>query len=127
VRTLRSVLAVTAVGALGVLTCADAGAEGGRGTGRDARRDGADPVTHEIVMRSVSFGPREVTVAVGDTVVWRNADIVRHNAVRRELFDTGELQPGEKYAWVPADTGTYRYQCTIHQRMRGRLNVKLAK
>lgn len=74
-------------------------------------------------MRSVSFGPRELTVGVGDTVVWHNVDIVRHNAVRPEVFDTGELQPGTKYSWVPSDTGTYRYQCTIHQRMRGRLTV----
>lgn len=121
-RPLRAVLAMTAVGALGVLTCADASADA-RGEGRDA----ADPATREIVMRSVSFGPREVTVTVGDTVVWRNADIVRHNAVRREVFDTGELQPGERYAWVPSDTGTYRYQCTIHERMRGRLNVRRPK
>lgn len=83
-----------------------------------------EPVSHEITMRSSSFGPRDLTLLVGDTVVWHNVDIVRHNAVRRELFDTGELKPGEKYRWVPADTGSYRYQCTIHQRMRGRLTVK---
>lgn len=124
-KALRTVLAMTAVGALGVLTCADAGADARAAAAPG--RDGGDPVTREIVMRSVSFGPREVTVTVGDTVVWRNADIVRHNAVRREVFDTGELQPGERYAWVPTDTGTYRYQCTIHERMRGRLSVRHAK
>jgi plastocyanin len=113
----RHALALAAIGALGALTCADAGAT------RDVVRAGDGAMSHEVRMRSASFGPRELSVQVGDTVVWHNVDIVKHNAVRRELFDTGELAPGEKYAWVPSDTGTYRYQCTIHQRMRGRLTV----
>lgn len=117
-RLARVVLGWTAVGAIGVLTCADAGAA------HESDRTAHDgPATHEIRMRSASFGPRELSVAIGDTVVWHNVDIVRHNAVRRDVFDTGELEPGAKYAWVPSDTGTYRYQCTIHQRMRGRLTV----
>lgn len=120
-RTARVLFGMTAVGVLGVLTCADAGAA--HDADRLSHDHAAGPTTHEVRMRSVSFGPRELSVAVGDTVVWHNVDIVRHNAVRREVFDTGELAPGEKYSWVPSDTGTYRYQCTIHQRMRGRLTV----
>lgn len=79
---------------------------------------------HEIRMRGNSFAPRNRDVALGDTVTWVNADIVRHNAVGRELFDTGDLRGGEEYSWVPADTGTFRYQCTIHERMRGTIRVK---
>jgi plastocyanin len=81
------------------------------------------PRRREIRMRGNSFAPREVRVAVGDTVVWVNGDIVRHNAVRRDLFDSGELRSGERFAWVPVDTGTVRYQCTIHSRMRGTIQV----
>lgn len=117
----RLILGVAAVGAIGVLTCAAPGAA----SARTGRSDGG-PVAHEIRMSGASFGPRELSVAVGDTVVWHNVDIVRHNAVRRDVFDTGELGPDERYAWVPSDTGTYRYQCTIHQRMRGRLTVTKA-
>jgi plastocyanin len=78
---------------------------------------------HEVMMRGNSFTPRELTISVGDTVVWKNGDIVRHNAVRAELFDTQELRGGESYSWVAADTGRYSYRCTIHQRMRGSLTV----
>lgn len=78
---------------------------------------------HEIQMRGNSFTPRAITITVGDTVVWRNADIVRHNAVRPETFDSGDLRGGETFRWVAADTGEVRYRCTIHQRMRGTLNV----
>lgn len=78
---------------------------------------------HEIQMRGNSYSPRRLQVAVGDTVVWVNGDIVRHDAVREGLFDTGELKGGERFSWVPADTGTIRYECTIHERMRGMLTV----
>jgi plastocyanin len=83
----------------------------------------APSVRHEVQMRAVSFAPRELTIHLGDTVLFKNADIVRHNAVRREVFDTGELKAGESYSWIPADTGSYRYQCTIHTRMRGEVKV----
>ncbi|MFN0100184.1 MAG: copper-binding protein [Gemmatimonadaceae bacterium] len=82
-----------------------------------------EPRTHDVTMRAVSFTPKELVVAVGDTVQWVNADIVRHNAVRPGLFDTGELRPGDKYGWVPSDTGEVSYQCTIHQRMRAKVTV----
>lgn len=74
-------------------------------------------------MRGNSFSPRELRIALGDTVVWVNGDIVRHNAVRAELFNSGDLRSGERFAWVPADTGVVRYQCTIHSMMRGEIRV----
>jgi len=98
--------------ALGALSCARA----------DAAVAG-EPRTHEVTMRAVSFTPKELVVAVGDTVQWVNADIVRHNAVRPGLFDTGELRPGAKHAWIPSDTGEVMYRCTIHQRMRAKVTV----
>ncbi len=81
---------------------------------------------HEILMRGNSFSPRALTIALGDTVIWRNADIVKHNALRAETFDTGELRAGQTFTWVPSDTGEYRYRCTIHQRMRGSITVTTA-
>ena len=91
-------------------------------TARGRPRAGA--VRHEVQMRAISFTPAELAVAVGDTVEWRNADIVRHNAVRLDLFETGDLRPGERGSWVPADTGTFSYRCTIHARMRGKIVVR---
>lgn len=89
----------------------------------------ADPSTRraEIAMRGNSFRPRRVVVSLGDTVVWVNRDIVRHDAVKPGLFDSGELRGGEQFTWVPADTGLVEYRCTIHQRMRGQIRVQDTK
>lgn len=111
-RTLARGLVVATLG-LGCLAAADYA----RAEGRGARK-------LEIRMRGNSFAPRSVTASVGDTIEWVNTDIVRHNAVRDDLFDSGDLRRGERFAWVPEDTGTFRYQCTIHSRMRGTLRVK---
>ena len=81
----------------------------------------------EIAMRGNSFRPRRAEILVGDTVVWVNRDIVRHDAVKPGLFDSGELRGGESFAWVAADTGLIEYRCTIHQRMRGEIMVRPAK
>ena len=78
-------------------------------------------------MRGNSFMPRELRVTLGDTVVWVNGDIVRHNAVRADLFESGDLRSGERFSWVPTDTGLVRYQCTIHSRMRGEIRVGEAR
>lgn len=85
------------------------------------------PRRTEIAMRGNSFRPRRVEVTLGDTIIWVNRDIVRHDAVKDGLFDTGELRGGERFAWVPVDTGVIEYRCTIHQRMRGEIRVREAK
>lgn len=97
------------------------------GAGRTWLHGDRTAMRREIRMRGNSFAPRDVRVAVGDTVVWVNGDIVRHNAVRPNLFDSGELKAGERFAWIPEDTGTVQYRCTIHSRMRGTIVVRKAR
>ena len=122
VRSERSVLSGRSarVGAIVVMCVAALGAAVGAVRGRPR----AVAVRHEVQMRAISFTPAELVVAVGDTVEWLNVDIVRHNAVRLDQFETGDLRPGERGSWVPADTGTFSYRCTIHARMRGKVVVR---
>lgn len=79
---------------------------------------------HEILMKAVMFAPRSLTVQLGDTVVWRNADIVRHNTDGGERFASGDLRSGESFSWVPSDSGVTQYRCTIHRGMRGEIRVR---
>jgi plastocyanin len=105
------------VGLLTALAC-------GLGLGAGRIASGRRPQHHEVQMRNVTFAPSELEVAVGDTVEWKNVDIVRHDAFRPGAFETGELKPGERFIWVPSDTGSYNYRCSIHARMRGKIVVK---
>ncbi len=83
------------------------------------------PVRHEIAMTPESYRPGELTVQLGDTIVWHNTDIVAHSATSRSgAFNSGRMKAGEQYRWVPKEPGRYPYICTKHKLMRGTITVK---
>ena len=67
------------------------------------------------------------TVAVGDTVVWINRDIVPHTATAADgSWDSGEIKPGESWEMVvPADLAL-DYYCVFHPAMVASLKLDAA-
>jgi plastocyanin len=66
----------------------------------------------EVVVIGASLEPAQLKVAPGTTVTWRNADDERHRMRSRtgpERFDSGNLEPGETFAFTFATPGTYPY------------------
>jgi len=65
-------------------------------------------------------------VAVGDTVVWINRDIVPHTATGhgRSRWDTGQLTQGQEGRYVARRAGETSYACTLHPTMHGKLIVR---
>lgn len=84
----------------------------------------AEPAHHVVTMQRVSFSPEVITVHVGDTVEWRNDDIVAHTATSKEAgFDVNVL-PGKSGQVVLKRAGEFAYSCRYHPNMRGRVVVK---
>jgi len=80
---------------------------------------------HRIEMKAMGFAPAEPTVAVGDTVVWVNHDIVPHTATADAgQFDSGTVNPGAEWSLVVRDAGRIPYTCRFHPTMKGVLVVK---
>jgi plastocyanin len=78
----------------------------------------------QVAMRDVAFAPAQVTVHVGDTVVWDNADIVAHTATSNEGgFDVSVLPEGKASA-VMTQPGTFNYICRYHPNIKGQIGVK---
>jgi copper-containing nitrite reductase len=90
------------------------------------------PVAQGTVgMTDMGFVPTAITVNVGTQVVWKNSSQVIHNVVddaskalsRIDVklpsgarpFDSGLLQPGQSFARVFTEPGTYSYVCTLHE------------
>jgi len=82
------------------------------------------------------FVPAEVTVNVGDTVVWTNSDSATHTvtsgivddpATWGELFDSGlgagKGIPGSKFMHTFDEVGEYPYLCQLHPWMEGKVIV----
>jgi plastocyanin len=73
-----------------------------------------------------SFSPEPATVRVGQTVAWRNADSITHNATQdANRFATSNLGAGTTSPPIAMTTpGTFTYHCTIHPGMVGTLTVQ---
>lgn len=84
---------------------------------------------HHVEVQGMKFVPAELTVRVGDTVEWRNQDLVPHNVVAGgggpgAAFASAPLQAGATFRWVARAKGAFPYVCTLHPGMSGTLTVR---
>jgi len=75
-------------------------------------------------MGDLFFSPSSVTIAVGDTVTWRNTGQAPHNAAADDgSFKTRDLNNGQSASETFDQAGTFSYICTIHPQMKGTVRV----
>ena len=112
--------------ALGLIAATERTSHAGAGRPSSENR-AATVVTVEI--RELKFQPATVTVHEGETVEWKNDDIVPHTATadgngEKPIFDSGNIQTGAAWRHVAPQKGTYSYSCTLHPNMHGKLIVE---
>ena len=72
------------------------------------------PKTIDVAVRNNLYEPREVTVEVGDSVVW-TVEQGRHTMTADEKsFDSPLLTAGGEFTFVFTQPGTIVYYCEIH-------------
>lgn len=82
---------------------------------------------HAIEIVDFAFSPPSLTISIGDTVTWTNADSVVHTATSTSgAFDSGDLAQGASYSLTFTAAGTYDYLCTPHPSMTGTIVVEAA-
>jgi plastocyanin len=78
------------------------------------------------------FVPEEVTINVGDTVIWKNSDTATHTVTSGtveapdrwgEVFDSGLGKPGSEFRHTFDTPGEYPYLCQLHSWMKGKVTV----
>ena len=74
--------------------------------------------------------PYEITVSVGDTVIWDNIDTAAHTVTSGNisdghdgLFDSGLFMSGSTFEYTFTETGTFEYFCMVHPWMTGQVVV----
>jgi plastocyanin len=96
---------------------------------RAAPADGPGGGAHAAASASVTMGdfffsPSSVTVAVGESVTWRNTGEAPHNATADDgSFRTPDLNQGQSASHTFDSAGTFSYICTIHPNMKGTVRV----
>ena len=127
-----SVLAVVviAVGIVGSVVWArkDATSAADPSTAADAASPGAStavPGGQAISIKDFSFNPASVSIKVGDSVTWSNADGAAHSIQSgNDAFDSPDkIAPATSFSFTFATAGTFTYICGIHPYMKGTVVV----
>jgi plastocyanin len=78
-----------------------------------------------ILIKNFAFGPMNVTVAPGTTVVWKNLDGEPHTVASADgLFRSQALDQNDSFRFTFDKSGTFHYICSIHPNMRAMITVK---
>ena len=82
----------------------------------------ASATTIEVTIEKLEFRPAVVTARPGDTIVWRNKDVMDHTATSKGSFDV-VIPAGKSGSTVIKGDGVAEYYCRYHPNMKGRLDV----
>jgi plastocyanin len=98
-------------------------------TGRPASSESAPAKVVTVEIRGFKFEPATVTIQAGETLEWKNDDIVAHTATaeegaQRPAFDSGTIRTGAAWRYIAQKKGTYNYTCTLHPNMKGEVIVR---
>ena len=84
-------------------------------------------IEHDVEIGDSVFSPASLTIAVGDTVTWRNADDRPHTVTSSDgTFDSGNLDEGQGFSFTFTEPGTYAYLCEYHPEMQATIVVEAA-
>lgn len=74
---------------------------------------------HTIMQAGKKFSEDAVTVAIGDTVVFRNDDSVKHNIIIAKMrFNSGMQEPGVDAELTVEKAGKFKVRCGLHPKMK---------
>jgi plastocyanin len=108
---------------------------GGGGGGGGAKAEQA------VALKLLAFAPKDLTVASGTTVTWRNDEAIGHTVTSGAvtgvdattglrsgqtpdgLFDKPLAAKGDTFSHTFDQPGTYSYYCAIHLGMNARVVV----
>lgn len=83
--------------------------------------------TTNVSITSTGFIPEDVTIEVGDTVIWSNEDTIDHEAMDDLVeWETGLIAPGGAGSVIFDTAGTYTYSDTVDVSLVGTVTVQAA-
>ncbi|MFB5627778.1 MAG: hypothetical protein ACE5R5_06240, partial [Nitrosarchaeum sp.] len=75
--------------------------------------------------------PKKVIMSLGGKIIFTNSDVVEHTFTATTtvegtagVFDSGTVNVGGSYEWIPTDVGEFPYHCVIHPWMEGIIVVE---
>ena len=79
----------------------------------------------EVSVQFSAYGPSQLDVLPGETVLWTNVSQRTHTVTSDTgLFDSGHVLTGGRFEFRFNQAGAYRYHCTIHTSIVGEIDVR---
>lgn len=113
----RKALPVLALVAIAALMVALPGAPAGA----------AGPVAAKkahVSIKNFLYKPKTLKVKKGTRVAFTNKDGAKHTATKKGVFNTGKIKHGKTVTIKFKKKGTFKYVCTLHPFMHGKIVVK---
>jgi plastocyanin len=77
-----------------------------------------------VSIADFAFAQPDVSVPVGSTITWTNADSVQHTTSSLDgSWDSGALSTNDSFAYTFNQEGDFAYQCAFHPNMQGTIHV----
>jgi plastocyanin len=88
--------------------------------------DAGSAAKKEVTIERFAYDPSPLRVDAGAKIVFDNEDgSITHTATAKNgSFDTGDIKVGTTKSIVLRKPGVYKYYCTIHPFMHGKIIVK---
>ena len=81
--------------------------------------------TVTVSIKGFKFSPADITINIGDTIVWTNDDSAPHTVESSDgTLKSDELTNGDTYSHTFAKAGKVSYMCGIHPSMKGSVTVQ---
>ncbi len=78
------------------------------------------PQRHVVQIQDFAFLPPEITVALGDTVVWVNKDFVPHFvSIASGKWQSDIVEEDQTWELIVNESGSFHYVCIFHPEMSG--------
>ncbi len=113
----RSAPAIASVGVVALLAAGQA-----NGGGNQPAAGRSEPHA-KVRISNFKFKPFKLTVARSAEVTFVNRDSAAHEPSKKGSFDTGLIAPGKSESVRFSRPGTYRYVCSNHPFMHGKIVV----
>jgi amicyanin len=82
------------------------------------------PAPAKVHIANFTFGPKALTVKVGQTVTWTNDDDIPHTVVATDKsFRSKVLDTGQSFSFTFTHAGAFAYFCSLHPMMTGKIVV----
>ena len=89
---------------------------------KDVRVEIVEPDPND--QNSWGYKPKAVDIEVGTTVTWVNNGAQTHTVTDDDgAFDSGDMEPGDKFTFTFKKAGVYNYKCTPHPWMEATVTV----